>query len=131
MADTQYFPNDGALYLFLFTNVWFICSVTIAWTAFWVFLSIRQRDWHWFARCGAIIAFAGGMLTCRTVLRRTAEYHRGILQMTIFQTLSAEELTELERDALASKIGLGFLVGGSLVWAYGDLVGRLVPRRKT
>ena len=131
MADTQYFPDHAKLYHFLFTNVWFLCSVAIAWVAFSVFLSIGQRDWHWFARCGAIIAFVGGMLTCRTVIRRTAEYHRGILHMTIFQTLSAEELRELERDALATKTGLGFLVAGSLVWAYGDLVGRLDRRRKT
>jgi hypothetical protein len=54
------------------------------------------------------------MLTCRTALLRTAEYYSGILHRNIVQALSAEELVELEREATVTKVGLAFLVSGSL-----------------
>lgn len=115
------YPDRSALFHFSFTNIWVLCSIGISWVAVSVFLSIRSGRWHWFARSGAILAIIGGVLTCRTVLRRTPEYRSAIVHMSIIQMLSPDELASLELDSKATIIGVIFLVSGSLIWAYGDV----------
>ena len=124
MLAEQTFPDHGPLFKFLFTNIWFLGAFGISWVTFSIYLSRRYGTWHWFARSGAILAIVGGMLSCRTILRRTSEYRHGILHLSMIETLSEEEFVDIETDEHATIIGVIFIVSGSLIWAYGDLIGR-------
>ena len=116
-------PSHSSWYLFFFTNIVFLSSLAAAWLIFSVVLSIKTKDWHWFARAGAVLVIVGGVLSFRSSLRYTAEERVRIRHMSIVERFTDRELSEQERDSVAIIIGIILMVGGTLTWAYGDLLG--------
>lgn len=94
-------------------------------------VSLWSGAWHWFARSGAIATLAGVVLSVRPLIRM------GLLGWVRHQNKidgggagpTPEEL-EADRqqllDARAARLGALLAVAGTLVWAYGDLLGELV-----
>lgn len=112
------------LFLFLFTNIWFLSAVATLWTILAIVTSLRTTDWTWFARSGSVDAILGGILTSRSVLRLSPAERVRIRHMTVVETFTAQEFQDQERDSLAVQLGVFLLVGGTLIWAYGDLLPR-------
>ena len=117
-------PSRGSLFLFLFTNRTFLCTLALLWFAFSIYLSVRTKDWSWFSRSGAILCIIGAVLSCRSVLRLTPQERIRIRNMNIVEVFSESEKAEQERDSSAVIIGVSLLVSGTIIWAYGDLLSR-------
>lgn len=86
--------------------------------------------WHWFGRSGAIVTIAGVILSVRPLIRMGfSEWFRsltiidgGHFEPTL-KEIEAEHQSKL--DATAYHIGVYMALIGTIVWAYGDLIGGL------
>jgi hypothetical protein len=115
-------PGRSELFLFLFTNRLFLFAIAASWTAFSVWLSLRNANWGWFARSGSVLGIVGAVLSCRSVLRFTRAERVRIRNMTVVECFTPSELAEQERDSGATVLGVVLLLLGTLIWAYGDLL---------
>lgn len=92
--------------------------------------SYLTGKWHWFGRSGAIVTMTGVILSVRPLVRKGfAEWVRS---MHVFDCGSLdptpaeiEEERQEKLDATASHIGVYMALIGTIVWAYGDLIGGL------
>lgn len=86
--------------------------------------------WHWFGRSGAIMTMMGVLLSARSLIRM------GLTEWLRSQSVidgggavpTPEEIEEDRRtklDAKANIIGIVMAVMGTLIWAYGELIGGL------
>jgi hypothetical protein len=119
----------------LLTNPYLIGGTAILWCSISIILSFAMRDWKWFSRSGAIITLSGGLLAARALLRLGLHgLYRA--QHTINGgnvVPTPEELARYHQqwmDAQASHIGFWFIIVGTFIWGYGDLVGKLINRSK-
>ncbi len=128
MEQTEQIPSRGGLFLFLFTNRAFLCAIAFIWLALAICVSVRTKDWSWFSRSGAILCIIGAVLSCRSVIRLTPEERIRFRNMNIVEVFSQSEKAEQERDSSAVTIGVIFLISGTIIWAYGDLLSRFVGR---
>ena len=92
--------------------------------------SFVTAEWHWFGRSGAILTMAGVLLSVRPLIRMGfSEWYRSMSVIDCGHLEPTPEEIEAERqsnlDATASRIGVYMAVIGTLVWAYGDLIGGL------
>lgn len=114
----------------LLSNVWLLVGVAALVVVISVLESYITGKWHWFGRSGAIITMAGVILNMRPLVRMgLAEWLRSqqVIDGGHFEH-TAEEIEEERQetlDAFAAKIGLYMVVAGTVVWAYGDLIGGL------
>jgi hypothetical protein len=102
--------------------------VTVAFVA----LSIATGDWTWFSRSGAILTALGLVLASRKVLIARADLLSLLSEMEAVdgaeRTVRLEAFKRLQRDLdrqTVEKAGFGLLILGTLVWGFGDLVGRI------
>ena len=103
--------------------------------------SVETGDWTWFSRAGAAVVAVGIVLTSRQVFehnRRLLEYqrksqsngpspydvhgHDWANENSIRQLIRARSHEEEHWRSEFS--GFHMLVGGTLVWGFGDLLGR-------
>ncbi len=90
--------------------------------------SLVTAKWHWFGRSGAIITMVGVVLSVRPLVRLGfAEWFRSLHIIDCGHLEPTPEEIEAERqsklDATASHIGVCMALIGTVVWAYGDLIG--------
>lgn len=105
-------------------------------------ISVQSGDWSWFARAGAAVVAIGVVLTSRQIFehnRRLLAYQRryALRDPHGFMTPEHDWADENsirrlirarshEEDAWRSEFsGFYMLVGGTLVWGFGDLLGLL------
>ena len=101
-------------------------SVSISIIAFAVSYSLDQ--WHWFQRFGAISVSLGAILSTRRLLRIGIQ---GMLMDKNYFVaprppsvhLSETDVVETHCDLLCSYWGFWVVGLGTLIWAFGDLVG--------
>lgn len=103
-------PTRSKVFLLLFTSRTLLCSIAIAWTIFWIGLSVKTNNWNWFARSGSVLGIIGGVLSCRSVLRLTREERVRIRSMTVIECFAPSELEDQERDSGAVVIGVVMLL---------------------
>jgi hypothetical protein len=108
---------------FLVTTSWLILIVSVG-------ASVWSNQWHWFGRAGAILTIAGLLLTFRPLVRLgLAEFLRSQSNKDLGGLVDTPEETEAARqtkiDGTASVMGVSMAIFGTLVWAYGDLVGSI------
>jgi drug/metabolite transporter (DMT)-like permease len=80
-----------------------------------VYASSRTGDWINFARSGAVIVIIGALITAWDSLRA------GNRPMLLLRHVFSRERMPSET------LGLCLIVVGTLIWAFGDLAGRLAP----
>lgn len=107
-------------------------AATIASMVAGIWLSIATTDWMWFARSGAIITALGLVLASRKVLIARADLMALLQDMERVdgaeRTVRLESFKRLQRDLdrqIMEKAGFSLLILGTLVWGFGDLIGRL------
>ena len=91
-------------------------------------VSYITGKWHWFGRSGAIVAMAGVILSVRPLVRMgfvewlnsQRVIDGGHLVPTPEEVEGARQTT---LDAKATHIGAYMALVGTLIWAYGDLIG--------
>lgn len=97
-----------------------------------VWLSAATGDWTWFARSGALLTALGLVLASRKILIARADLVALLADMEradgAERTARLESFKRLQRDLdrqVMEKAGFGLLILGTLVWGFGDLLGRL------
>ncbi|MBA3692613.1 MAG: hypothetical protein H0W77_04115 [Acidobacteria bacterium] len=113
------------------TNIRTISTLSVIWVLVSLVISFFAYDWTWFGRSGAILTLGGAALALRPLLRMgVEEFYRDqhIIDGGHFDPTPEE--VEAERqgrlDVRASHIGFWFVVIGTIIWAYGDLIQRFV-----
>ena len=88
--------------------------------------SFYTDAWHWFQRSGALMVSIGAVLSTRRALRLLLEGMIGdsnhARPLTTSESIQASEMGELQTCVC----GFVFVAMGTLVWAYGDLLGCLM-----
>ena len=80
-----------------------------------VYASAGTEDWSGFARSGAVIVIIGALLTTWDSLRAGNSPRRLLRHVFSRERMPSETL------------GMCLIVLGTLIWAFGDLAGRLAP----
>lgn len=95
-------------------------------------LSVELQDWTWFARSGALLTALGLVLASRKILIARADLVALLSEMEnadgVQRTARLESFKRLQRDLdrqVMEKAGFGLLLVGTLIWGFGDLLGRL------
>jgi hypothetical protein len=113
-----------------FSNISLILGIALAAVVVSVIASYVTCKWHWFGRSGAVITMAGVILSVRPLIRMGfAEWLKAQSIIDLGQIEPTPEEIEEQRqsklDAKASNIGVDMALVGTLIWAYGDLIGGL------
>ena len=113
-----------------FANIWLLISIAALAVIASVLVSSFTGKWHWFGRSGAIVTMVGVILSVRPLVRMGfAEWLRsqGVINGGQFEPTpeEIEEERQITLDAAASRIGIYMALVGTVVWAYGDLIGGL------
>ncbi|MBI3100103.1 MAG: hypothetical protein HYY98_00885 [Burkholderiales bacterium] len=112
----------------LLSNIRLLVGAAVLAVAISFATSFVTSKWHWFGRSGAVLTMAGVILSVRPLVRMGfSEWFRSlnVIDGGHFE-LTPEEI-EAERqsrlDATASHVGVYMALVGTVVWAYGDLIG--------
>ena len=101
-----------------------------------IWLSLKMEDWSWFSRSGSLIVIIGVLLTSSQIiennrklkmrrLRHDYNFNRDFADDIKKQTL--ERSRSLDEDIWENGLrGLYLLVSGTLIWGFGDLIGKLL-----
>jgi hypothetical protein len=114
----------------MFANTRLVVSVVVLVIVVSLAASALTGKWHWFGRSGAWAALAGVLLSVRPLVRLgVAGWVKHLSTCDAGHVVPTNAELESERqaglDAYAAKIGVFMAFAGTLVWAYGDLIGGL------
>lgn len=105
---------------------------------------VGSHSWLWFQRSGSIVTLIGAILGYRSIVRLgkagvgganmsivmgkavASSYEGGTPLVTVeLDEATSKAMLEAENDKRAGYVGAFMIVIGTLIWGYGDLVGRL------
>lgn len=117
------------------SNAVLIMILAVLWVIASVLISASCRDWKWFSRAGSVLAVAGGILAARMLLRLgaaavVAAQHTIDCGHFVPTAAEAQASYQSALDVHASEIGLWFIILGTLIWGYGELIGFFFPPAK-
>jgi hypothetical protein len=119
-------------------------AITVVWTLASVWLSVRLKDWVWFQRSGSVLTVAAIASAGRSIVRAgragleprspisivgvAGTYYDGQDRLMAKVQQSPEMIVrrrEERRDETAALVGFVLAVIGTIIWGYGDLLGKL------
>lgn len=122
--------GSGMLRKFL-SNTFFLVLTALTIVVLFIYLSYSTQAWHWFGRSGSLITMIGVILGIRPIIRMG--YSKWKENLNIIDLGHIEPTPEdQEKDRQESKDSDALLIGGilsiigTLIWAYGDLMGDLL-----
>ena len=89
-------------------------------------LSFNTDAWHWFQRSGALLVSIGALLSTRRALGLILDAlidGKDLVQRVQDEPFTGDEAGELQ----ACVCGFLLVAMGTFIWAYGDLLGCLLP----
>jgi hypothetical protein len=108
------------------TTSWFLFLLAAILIGVSLLASFYTDAWHWFQRSGALMVSIGAVLSTRRALQLILEGMIGdgkpTRPLTTRETIQAREMGELQTCVC----GFMFVAMGTLIWAYGDLLGCLM-----
>ncbi len=101
-----------------------------------------SESWGWFQRSGSWVALTGAVLTYRSIMRLgvpgvggvDTTFARGKIVSSddsgqtvsvAFDEETSRSFAEADLDRVAGCLGAVFILAGTFIWGYGDLVGRI------
>jgi hypothetical protein len=98
-----------------------------------IFASAYTGQWHWFQRSGALVVSIGAILSTRRLLRiGLGGLLEGRSYFDVASNLQARpddnRDMEVGRDVTAAYWGFMVVGLGTIVWAFGDLIGCLIAQ---
>ncbi|MEN8207202.1 MAG: hypothetical protein ABFS24_14505 [Pseudomonadota bacterium] len=98
-----------------------------------IFASVYTGQWHWFQRSGALVTSIGAILSTRRLLRIGLD---GLLEGGSYFDVATNpgaspgDKRDMEsgRDLTAAYWGFMIVGLGTVVWAFGDLIGCLIAQ---
>ena len=107
----------------IITSHWFSFLWTMSVMLVSIAISIYSKDPLYVARAGALVTLAGIFMTTRRILVSSSEKQSIIGKQTTQKELNDKSIDDEEEENLkAEKCGFWFLIVGTIIWAYGDLV---------
>lgn len=109
------------LFRWVVTTSWFLILVAVLLLGGSLILTVYTGQWHWFQRSGALLVSIGAIFSTRRPLRLMLGSMIGDLrpESEPGQSPQFSDRAEL-RICLC---GFGMVAMGTLIWAYGDLIG--------
>jgi hypothetical protein len=126
----------------VYTKIMPLTVLAILIVAISIYADLGTRSWVWFQRSGSIVVLIGAFLGYRSILRLGKSGVGGVNPVAVMAKVISTDntgpttrvrvaldertqrlLQEAEYDKLAGFVGVFFIVFGTLVWGYGDLVG--------
>jgi hypothetical protein len=108
------------------TTSWFLFLLAAVLVGFSLLASFYTDAWHWFQRSGALMVSIGAVLSTRRVLSLIIEGmidgNRPARSLASSETTQWSDMGELQTCVC----GFMFVAMGTLIWAYGDLLGCLM-----
>ena len=114
-----------------FSNIILLVTVAIIIIFLFIIISCSTGKWHWFGRSGALVTMVGVLLSVRPLIRMGYKEWKDSLNVISCGSLppipleEQEEIKQESKDIDALHIGVIISVIGTLIWAYGDLIGGL------
>jgi len=113
----------------LLTNLKCIMALVLIAAFTSIALSVRSHDWTWFGRGGGVITLLGGVLATRRIIRFGVEELFEDETVTdgghvILTPEEIESVRQLRLDIRAAKLAFWVVSAGTLIWTFGDLLGR-------
>ena len=113
------------------TSFLIVFAVVILGTS--IYASAYTGQWHWFQRSGALVVSIGAILSTRRLLRIGLD---GLLGGRSYFDVASNIQTnpgdkrdvESGRDLIAAYWGFMIVGLGTIVWAFGDLIGCLIAQ---
>ena len=108
------------------TTSWFLFLLVAVLVGASLLASFYTDAWHWFQRSGALMVSIGAVLSTRRALNLILEGMIGGNSPARF--LSSSEVTQsIDIGELRTCVcGFLFVAMGTMIWAYGDLLGCLL-----
>ena len=108
-----------------------LVSISIAISASTFAVSYSLDQWHWFQRFGAISVSIGAVLSTRRLLRigiqgMLMNENYFVIARSLSMHSSETDAIETRCDLMCSYWGFWVVGLGTLIWAFGDLVGWLL-----
>jgi hypothetical protein len=108
------------------TTTWFLLLLSAVFVGTSLVASLYTDAWHWFQRSGALMVSIGAVLSTRRPLGLILESildARGLRRSSQFRDASNQDKANELKTCLC---GFIMVAMGTLIWAYGDLVGCLL-----
>ena len=108
------------------TTSWFLFLLAAVLVGLSLLASFYTDAWHWFQRSGALMVSIGAVLSTRRALSLILEGMIG--GSSLDRSLSSSETTQASDmgELQTCVCGFMFVAMGTLIWAYGDLLGCLL-----
>ena len=108
------------------TTSWFLFLLAMVLVGFSLMASFHTDAWHWFQRSGALMVSIGAVLSTRRPLKLIFDDMIGgnysTRSLSSGATTQSDDMGELQ----ACVCGFLFVALGTMIWAYGDLLGCLL-----
>jgi len=131
----------------MFKNIPFLSLLTVTVTSCSLYVDWGSEAFMWFQRSGSFMVLIGALLGYRSIMRLGVKGVGGVNDNGTFigkieETYESEDgrqmvkfakdperetyLFQVALDKVAGFLGAIFAVLGTIIWGYGDLVGRLL-----
>ncbi|MGD9699447.1 hypothetical protein [Acinetobacter sp.] len=115
----------------ILSNTFLMTAIAIIIVTASLIESWSTNEWHWFGRSGAWATMIGVILSVRPLIRMGLS--KWIQSLSTFDggnmdptPEEIEEDIQIIKDMQSFKRGVYMSIIGTLIWAYGDLLGRLL-----